>query len=97
MNRETNGETHEAAVKQGRRLEYFTIAWNLLEALVSISAGLIAGSIALIGFGIDSLIETTSGVVLLWRLRVGERGERREQMALKLVGWSLLALAAYVG
>ncbi len=60
-------------------------------------AGLIAGSIALIGFGIDSLIETASGAVLLWRLREGEKGEQREQIALKLVGWSLLALAAYVG
>jgi divalent metal cation (Fe/Co/Zn/Cd) transporter len=84
-------------VKRGRRLEYFTIGWNLLEAFVSIAAGLIAGSIALIGFGIDSLIETSSGAILLWRLREGEKGEGREQIALKLVGWSLLLLAAYVG
>jgi divalent metal cation (Fe/Co/Zn/Cd) transporter len=84
-------------VKRGRRLEYFTIGWNLLEAFVSIAAGLLAGSIALIGFGIDSLIETSSGVILLWRLREGEEGERRERPALKLVGWSLLGLAAYVG
>ncbi len=84
-------------MKRGRRLEYFTIGWNLLEAFVSIAAGLIAGSIALIGFGIDSLIETTSGAILLWRLWEGEKAEKREQMALKLVGWSLLLLAAYVG
>ena len=84
-------------VRRGRRLEYFTIGWNLLEAFVSIGAGLIAGSIALIGFGIDSLIETASGVILLWRLWEGEKGEEREQISLKLVGWSLLALAAYVG
>lgn len=88
---------HLTNIRQGRRLEYFTIGWNLLEALVSVGAGLIAGSIALIGFGIDSLIETASGAVLLWRLREGEKGEKREQIALKLVGWSLLALAAYVG
>jgi len=92
-----NEKPHALNVKRGRRLEYFTVGWNLLEAFVSLAAGLAAGSIALIGFGIDSLIETSSGVVLLWRLREGEEGERRERLALKLVGWSLLALAAYVG
>ena len=92
-----NEELHALNVKRGRRLEYFTVGWNLLEAFVSLAAGLAAGSIALIGFGIDSLIETSSGVVLLWRLREGEEGERRERLALKLVGWSLLGLAAYVG
>jgi divalent metal cation (Fe/Co/Zn/Cd) transporter len=85
-----------AAVRQGRRLEYFTVGWNLIEAAVALGAGLFAGSIALIGFGIDSLIETSSGAVLLWRLQEGEKGEKRERMALKLVGLSLLALAAYV-
>lgn len=85
-----------AAVRQGRRLEYFTVGWNLIEAAVALGAGLFAGSIALIGFGIDSLIETSSGAVLLWRLQEGEEGEKRERMALKLVGLSLLALAAYV-
>lgn len=86
----------DAAVRRGRRLEYFTVGWNLLEAAVAIGAGLLAGSIALIGFGIDSLIETSSGAVLLWRLQEGEEGEKRERMALRLVGISLLALAAYV-
>jgi divalent metal cation (Fe/Co/Zn/Cd) transporter len=86
----------DAAVRRGRRLEYFTVGWNLIEAAVALGAGLFAGSIALIGFGIDSLIETSSGAVLLWRLQEGEEGEKRERMALKLVGISLLALAAYV-
>ena len=90
-------KVHTENLRKGRRLEYFTIGWNLLEALVSVMAGLIAGSIALIGFGIDSLIETSSGAILLWRLWGGEKGERREQIALKLVGWSLLLLSAYVG
>ena len=63
---------------------------------MAIGAGLVAGSIALLGFGIDSLIETSSGAILLWRLQEGEKGERREKMALKLVGISLLALAVYV-
>ncbi len=86
----------DAAVRRGRRLEYFTVGWNLLEAAVAIGAGLLAGSIALIGFGIDSLIETSSGTVLLWRLQEGKEGEKRERRALRLVGISLLALAAYV-
>ncbi len=86
----------DAVVRQGRLLEYFTVGWNLIEAVVALGAGLFAGSIALIGFGIDSLIETSSGAVLLWRLQEGEEGEKRERRALKLVGISLLALAAYV-
>jgi len=52
-------------VRQGRRLEYFTIAWNAFEGLVAVVAGAIAGSISLVGFGIDSFIEVTSGSVLL--------------------------------
>ncbi len=93
---ETQVISRDEAVRQGRRLEYFTVGWNLIEAAVGIGAGAVAGSIALIGFGIDSLIETSSGAVLLWRLQEGEEGEKRERMALKLVGISLLALAAYV-
>jgi divalent metal cation (Fe/Co/Zn/Cd) transporter len=86
----------DESVRQGRRLEYFTVGWNLIEAAVALGAGLFAASIALIGFGIDSLIETSSGAILLWRLKEGKEGEQRERMALKLVGISLLALAAYV-
>jgi divalent metal cation (Fe/Co/Zn/Cd) transporter len=89
-----------ATARQGRRLEYFTIAWNSLEALVSVIAGLIAGSISLIGFGIDSLIEVTSGAALLWRLSVDQdvhRRERNEQLALRIVGLCFVALALYIG
>jgi divalent metal cation (Fe/Co/Zn/Cd) transporter len=85
-----------ADVRRGRRLEYLTIAWNSLEAIAAIGAGLFAGSIALVGFGVDSVVETSSGAILLWRLRDGERGERRERPALRLVGFSFLLLAAYV-
>jgi divalent metal cation (Fe/Co/Zn/Cd) transporter len=59
-------------------------------------AGLFAGSIALVGFGFDSVIECASGATMLWRLRDGELGESRERIALKLVGISFLLLAAYV-
>lgn len=86
----------EAVIRRGRGLEYLTIGWNAVEAVVSIGAGLFAGSVALVGFGVDSVIESSSGAVLLWRLRDGERGERRERVALKLVGVCFLLLAAYV-
>jgi divalent metal cation (Fe/Co/Zn/Cd) transporter len=89
----TQENPRAAIVRRGRRLEYLTIGWNSLEAIISIGAGIVAGSVALVGFGIDSVIEVSSGAVLLWRL---VSGEHREQIALKLVGFSFLALAAYV-
>jgi len=82
-----------ADVQRGRKLEYFTIGWNSLEAVVAISFGIVAGSVALFGFGVDSVIESSSGTIVLWRLFAGEE---RERLALKLVGVSLLVLAAYV-
>ncbi len=83
-----------AAVRRGRRLEYLTIAWNSVEAAVALIAGLLAGSIALVGFGLDSVIEVSSGAIVLWRLFADN--ERSERLALKVVGVSFLALAAYV-
>ena len=83
-------------VAAGRWLEYFTLGWNALEAIIAVGAGLLAGSTALIGFGLDSVIESLSGAVLLWRLRDGTKGEEREQRALKLVGVSFLILAVYI-
>jgi divalent metal cation (Fe/Co/Zn/Cd) transporter len=83
-------------LRQGRRLEYFTIGWNVVEAAVAVGAGWFAGSIALVGFGVDSLIESISGSILLWRLSSPVHDESREQTALRLVGISFLILAAYV-
>jgi divalent metal cation (Fe/Co/Zn/Cd) transporter len=91
--------TRAAAVHRGLSLEYFTVAWNLLEALVALASGAAAGSIALIGFGLDSLIEVSSGGILLWRLHSDHDEQRREsaeRRALQLVGISFLALATYV-
>ena len=86
-------------VLRGRRLEYFTIAWNTLEGLIALVSGILAGSIALVGFGIDSFIEVTSGSVLLWRMSVDSdvhRRETNEKRALRIVGACFLLLAAYI-
>jgi divalent metal cation (Fe/Co/Zn/Cd) transporter len=92
-------------VRRGRTLEYFTLAYNSVEALVSLIAGAMAGSVSLTGFGLDSLIEVASGAALLWRLNhdvhahdvhPGGRGEVRDRIALRIVGCCFLALALYV-
>jgi divalent metal cation (Fe/Co/Zn/Cd) transporter len=88
---------HVAA--RGRRFEYFTIAWNAMEGIAAVAAGVIAGSISLTAFGIDSFIEVTSGGALLWRMSVDAnpyQRERNERIALRLVGVCFLALAVYV-
>lgn len=79
------------------RLEYFTVGWNVIEAVVALVAGLLASSIALVGFGLDSIIETISGVALLWRFTQRGLGEEAaESRAVKIVGITFFALAAYV-
>jgi divalent metal cation (Fe/Co/Zn/Cd) transporter len=88
-----------AAVRRGRRLEYFTIAWNSLEGLLAVAMGVVAGSISLVGFGLDSFIEVTSGSVLLWRMSVDadmHRRERNEKRALQVVGLCFLLVAGYI-
>jgi divalent metal cation (Fe/Co/Zn/Cd) transporter len=91
-----------AALARARRLEWFSVGWNVIEALVAIGAALAAGSVVLFGFGVDSVVESVSAVVLLWRLSAEIAGreahalERIERRAEKLVGASLGALAVYV-
>ena len=89
-------------LQRGIRLEWFTIGWNSVEAVVAIGAGLLAGSIALVGFGLDSVIETAAGLMVLWRLRREVAGahndhvEQAERVALRFVGLTFVALGAYV-
>jgi divalent metal cation (Fe/Co/Zn/Cd) transporter len=86
-------------VRRGRQLEYFTIGYNCLEGLVSLVAGAIAGSVSLVGFGLDSLIEVTSGAAMLWRLHHDLNPRRREQVertTLRIVGGCFMALGVYM-
>src|SRR3981189_3324079 len=88
-----------ATVHRGRRLEWFTIGWNAIGGLVAVVAGVMAHSISLVGFGIDSFIEVTSGSILLWRMSVDadeSRRERNERRALRAVGICFLLLAVYI-
>jgi len=89
----------QAIAKRGTRLSYFTIAWNSLEGLIAVAAGAVAGSISLVGFGIDSFIEVISGTTLLWRMTVDadvQRRDRNERLSLRIVGICFFFLAVYV-
>ncbi len=87
--------------KKGLRLEYFTVGYNILEAVAAIVFGGIASSIALIGFGLDSIVESLSGLVLIWRLRQHgkispQAEERLEKRAARFVAVTFFALGIYV-
>ena len=91
-----------AQVHSGVRIEMFTVVWMVVEAAVSIGAGILAGSALLVAFGLDSVIELISGAILLWRLLVESRGEEAEQVerAERLAAWvvsvALALLCLYV-
>ena len=82
----------------GRRAQWLagaSVAYNVLEAVVAVAAGLVAGSVALVGFGLDSVVEVSSGVIILWQFR-HRMPETRERQALRLMAIAFFALAAYV-
>ena len=91
-----------ALIGRALRLEYLTVAWSLIEAGIGVAAALTSGSVALMGFGLDSLVEGASGGVLIWRLMAERRAidadaiERLDRTAHRLVGGSLFLLAAYI-
>ncbi len=91
----------EELYQRGLRLEYFTVGYNIVEAGVSLAFGTIAKSIALFGFGLDSIVESLSGLVLIWRLRQHEKiteeeEERIERKARKFVAATFFILGLYV-
>ena len=82
----------------GRRAQLLagaSVAYNLAEAAIAVTAGLVAGSVALVGFGLDSLVEVSSGLIVLWQFR-HRLPESRERTALRLMALSFFALAAYI-
>jgi divalent metal cation (Fe/Co/Zn/Cd) transporter len=96
---DTSSVTRQDHVRRGQRLEYFTIVYNSAEGLVSIVAGMLAGSVSLIGFGLDSLIEVTSGAALLWRLHHDLNPGRREEVersTVRIVAVCFIVLALYI-
>jgi divalent metal cation (Fe/Co/Zn/Cd) transporter len=83
----------------GRRAQLLaaaSVSYNLVEAVIAVTAGLVAGSVALVGFGLDSMVEVSSGLIILWQFR-HPLPESRERVALRLMAVSFFALAAYVG
>jgi Predicted Co/Zn/Cd cation transporters len=102
MNAPVTVATSSASAKDrarlGRRAQLLagaSVTYNVLECVVAITAGVVAGSVALVGFGLDSLVEVSSGLVILWQFR-HRLPETRERQALRLIGASFFALAAYV-
>jgi divalent metal cation (Fe/Co/Zn/Cd) transporter len=88
-----------ALVQRGLALNWLTIAYNVVEAVVALGAGIVSGSVALVGFGLDSVIEVTASGAAQWRLRADLDAARREgveRLTLRIIGWSFLALAVYV-
>jgi divalent metal cation (Fe/Co/Zn/Cd) transporter len=84
--------------KLGRRAQLLagaSVTYNLVEAVIAVTAGLLAGSVALVGFGLDSVVEVSSGLIILWQFR-HRLPETRERQALRLLAISFFALAAYV-
>ena len=87
--------------KKALLLSYFTVGYNVLEGIASIFAGLFAGSIALVGFGLDSFVESLSGCIMIWRFRkhgkiTEEEEEKVELRATKLIAYTFLILGSYV-
>lgn len=98
------GVSRETSLAKARRLEYLTVGWNVAEGVIAVSAALAAGSVALLGFGLDSFVESTSGLILLWRLAKEQRTvdasvgdiEQLDRRAHQLVGTTLILLAVYI-
>lgn len=87
---------HDALLRRGLRLAYFTIVWDIVEGVVAVTAGVIAKSIVLIGFGLDSAIEVFASIIVAWQLRRPDSATRHGR-ALRLIACTFFALGLYVG
>ncbi|MHB8176864.1 MAG: cation diffusion facilitator family transporter [Thermoleophilia bacterium] len=101
----SDSKRRPSLLTRGIRLEFFTIGYNAIEGFVAIGAGYLAGSVALVGFGLDSLIEITAGAALLWRLKkeaqlghaiTDDDHSKIERRASYVVGLTFFALALYI-
>lgn len=95
----TTAVARSGSPRLATRLLQLTILWNVIEGFVAVRAGVVAGSVALVGFGLDSFIEVTAAAVLLWRMRLpddDDRVEARERVAHWVVGATFIALAGYI-
>jgi divalent metal cation (Fe/Co/Zn/Cd) transporter len=98
----TGAVARTALLRRALRLEYLTVGWNIAEGVIAIAAATATGSVALLGFGVDSFVESASGLILVWRLRAERRGadgarvEQVERRAQRLVAVSLMVLAVYI-
>jgi divalent metal cation (Fe/Co/Zn/Cd) transporter len=94
-----NPRARQLVVRRGINLSYVTILYNSVEAIASLAAGFISGSVTLVGFGADSVIEVASSLAAQWRLRIDVHEHRREeveQRTRQFIGWSFVALAGYI-
>jgi len=91
-----SGDDRARLGRRARLLAGVSVGYNVVEAVIAITAGLVAGSVALVGFGLDSVVEVSSGLIILWQFR-HRLPESRERQALRLMAWSFFALASYVG
>jgi divalent metal cation (Fe/Co/Zn/Cd) transporter len=99
----TQPEGRLGHLKRATALTLLTVGWNIVEGIIAVTAAIAAGSVALLGFGVDSFVESSSGAVMLWRLLAERRAqrtagelERLDRRAHQLIGMSLFALAAYI-
>lgn len=100
----TTDQSRAALLRRATGLEYLTVGWNVIEGVIAVSAAAASGSVALLGFGLDSFVESASGLILLWRLARERRSttasaetiERLDRRAHRLVAVTLFLLAAYV-
>jgi divalent metal cation (Fe/Co/Zn/Cd) transporter len=97
LNMEIEERERRRLLRRAFRLEYLTLAWMVLEAAIAVTAGVVARSIALVAFGLDSIIELFAALVVIWQLRgLAEEQEAKERVALRLISVTFFALAAYV-